>query len=84
MGLPKPPIKNMMDFVVFCFISIVVIVLLLLTISLAIVVVFFPDRDISRYAQVLSNVMTTLIGALLGFFARKGFDNSGKEKESEE
>lgn len=84
MGLPKPPIKTMPDFIVFCFISVVVIILLLATTGIILIAIFDPERDQSTAIKVLGNVLTTLVGALLGYLARKGSERTEQEKESKD
>jgi len=72
MPLPKPPIANMSDFVVFAFVSIVTIILLTATVGLFIDAIIDPDGDRSSLISALADICTTLIGALVGFIAGKG------------
>jgi len=62
----------MTDFVVFCFVSIVVVVLLLSAVGLFVLTFADPGRDTSQIVGILADIMTTLIGALVGFIAGKG------------
>jgi len=71
MVLPKPPIKTITDFVVFCFVTVVIIGLLISFITIASISIF-TDRDVSQAFAAMSDIMTTLIGALVGFIAGKG------------
>lgn len=85
MPFPKPPIKTMTDFVVFCFVSVVIIIIVISTVSTAIIVIFYPDRDVSTAVQILSSILTTLLGALFGFMGGRGYNKvEHKEKESKE
>ena len=84
MVLPKPPIKNMTDFVVFCFVSVVTSILLLVGVALAILAFTDPDRDTSQSIGILADIMTTLIGALVGFIAGKGSGRSEVHEEQAE
>lgn len=70
--IPKPPIINMTDFVVFAFVSIVAILLIVSGLTLAILAFTNPDRDTSSSIGALADIVTTLIGALVGFMAGKG------------
>ena len=81
MPLPKPPINNMTDFVVFCFVSIVTLTLISTAVALIVLTFINPDRDTNQIVGILADVMTTLIGALVGFIAGKG---SGKAEAHEE
>lgn len=84
MALPKPPVKNMTDFVVFCFVSIVFITLLTSVVALFIDVLVNPDHDRSALINVISDTMTTLIGALIGFVAGKGTGRAEVHEEHAE
>ena len=79
--IPRPPVNNMTDFVVFCFVSIVTITLILTAVSLVVFAFVDPNRDTSQIVGILADVMTTLIGALVGFIAGKG---SGKAEVHDE
>jgi hypothetical protein len=72
MPLPKPPVQNMTDFVVFCFVTIVTIVLVTAVVGLFIDAILDPEGDRSSLISALADITTTLIGALVGFIAGKG------------
>lgn len=71
MPLPVPPIKTMTDFVVFAFVTIVVL-MLMGTLATVIVLTVTTERDLSQIQGTLSDIVNTLIGALVGFIAGKG------------
>jgi hypothetical protein len=71
-ALPKPPINTMTDFVVFAFVSIVVIILSTTVVGLLVLAIVQPDVDRSTLVGSLVDIMTTIIGALIGFIAGKG------------
>lgn len=79
--LPKPPIRTMTDFVVFCFVSIVALLLLVAGVGVSILAFTNPDRDTSTTVSALADIVTTLIGALVGFIAGKG---SGRQEVQDE
>jgi hypothetical protein len=85
--LPQPPVKNMTEFVVFCFVSIVALILTLTTVFTLVLQAMNPDRDYSATTGTLTDILTTIIGALIGFIAGKGsgraemFDEA-RERES--
>jgi len=70
--LPKPPIKNMTDFIVFAFVSIVAFVILAATVGLFIDMIVDPEGDRSSLVNAIADIVTTLVGALVGFLAGKG------------
>ncbi|HEY9377371.1 MAG TPA: hypothetical protein VIQ02_09780 [Jiangellaceae bacterium] len=72
MALPKPPVTNMTDFVVFCFVTIVAFILIGAMLSVMILEIRDPDTDTSSITAALADITTTLIGALVGFIAGKG------------
>jgi uncharacterized membrane protein YeaQ/YmgE (transglycosylase-associated protein family) len=80
---PTPPIKNMTDFVVFCFVSIVAIILVGAVIGLFVDAVMDPDGDRSSLLNALSDITTTLIGALIGFIAGKGTGHAEAQEEQQ-
>jgi len=84
MALPKPPINSMTDFVVFCFVSIVVIILSTTVIGLLVLAIVQPDVDRSKLVGSLVDIMTTIIGALIGFIAGKGQGRSEVHDEQAE
>jgi hypothetical protein len=74
--VPKPPIGTMTDFVVFAFVSIVAILLLVAGIGVGVLAFTDPDRDTSQTVNALADIVTTMIGALIGFIAGKGSGRS--------
>lgn len=69
--LPHPlPIKTVADFVVVVFAMLVVAVLLSLTIG--VVVAALEGEDVRSYFTVITDIMTTIIGALVGYLAGRG------------
>jgi uncharacterized membrane protein YdjX (TVP38/TMEM64 family) len=70
--LPRPPINTMTDFVVFAFVSLVVGVILVAVVSVSIIEIVNPQTDTSPIVSSLLDIVTTLIGALVGFIAGKG------------
>jgi heme/copper-type cytochrome/quinol oxidase subunit 3 len=85
MQLPKPPIKTMTDFIIFCFVSIVMIVILISGVTVAIIAIFYPNRDISAAIQILGNILTTLLGVVFGFIGGRAYSKvENKEKKSED
>lgn len=84
MALPQPPIKNMTEFVVFTFVSIVAVMLLFTTIGVAIVSTLNPDRDYSSITSSLTDILTTIIGALIGYIAGKGSGRAEVHDEARE
>lgn len=79
--IPKPPIQSMTDFVVFCFVTIVAIILVTAVVGVVVDGVVNPDSDQATIVNALSDITTTLIGALIGFIAGKG---SGKAEAQDE
>lgn len=69
---PKPPVNNMTDFVVFCFISIVTFVLVSAVLGMLLSVIFNPEGDRATIIAILADITTSLISALVGFIAGKG------------
>ena len=84
MALPKPPINTMTDFVVFAFVSIVVIILSTTVVGLLVLAIVQPDVDRSTLVGSLVDIMTTIIGALIGFIAGKGQGRSEVHDEQAE
>jgi len=84
MPLPKPPIKNMTDFVVFCFITIVAIILVTAVAGVFISAVLNPEGDRSALVSALGDITTTLIGALVGFIAGKGQGHAEAREQEDE
>jgi hypothetical protein len=69
---PRPPVKNMTDFVVFAFVTIVAIMLIGGVTAFIILALIDPDRDMSRGVGIFADITTSLISALVGFLAGKG------------
>ena len=70
--LPRPPeIKTTADFIVVVFVVMVATILIILTVGI-ITAGLFGDTDVKPYFAVLTDIMTTVIGALVGFLAGKG------------
>ena len=84
MALPKPPINTMTDFVVFAFVSVVVIILTATVVGLLVLAVVQPDVDRSTLVGSLVDIVTTIIGALIGFIAGKGQGRSEVHDEQAE
>jgi hypothetical protein len=80
---PKPPIKNMTDFVVFCFVSIVAIILVTAVFGVLLDAVLRPNNDRSTVVNALADITTTLIGALVGFIAGKGSGHAEAREEQQ-
>lgn len=72
MALPQPPIKNMTEFVVFVFVTIVGLLLTFTAVITSIVALLNPERDYSTIQNTIFDILTTIIGALIGFIAGKG------------
>ena len=83
-SLPRPPIKNMTDFVVFAFVAIVSFVLISASVTLVINAVMRPDEDQSQGVAIMADVTTSLISALVGFLAGKGQGRSEAEERQQE
>lgn len=83
MPLPKPPVSNMTDFVVFCFVSIVAFILCAATLGVFADAILDPKGDRSGLIGALADICTTLIGALVGFVAGKGA-GATEARESED
>lgn len=81
--IPKPPVKNMTDFVVFCFVTIVAIILITGVFGVMIDAVIRPDHDRSAVVNALADITTTLIGALVGFIAGKGSGHAEAREEQQ-
>jgi len=84
MVLPKPPVKTMTDFVVFCFVSIVTLILMATAGVLFVASFVDPDGDRSMVTNQMADILTTLIGALIGFIAGKGQGRSEVHDEQAE
>ena len=84
MVLPKPPIKTMTDFVVFCFVTVVSVFLIGTGTTLLVFAFLNPKQDFSQVLNVLFDIMTTLIGSLIGFIAGKGQGRSEVREEQVE
>lgn len=70
--LPRPPINNMTEFVVFCFVTVVVLMLIGTTAALVALAIIDPEGDRGALVNILTDTMNTIIGALIGFVAGKG------------
>ena len=70
--LPRPPVTNMTDFVVFAFVSIVALILLTVGIGSVVWVFVSPQADISSILVALADIVTAMISALVGFLAGRG------------
>ena len=81
MPLPRPPINNMADFIVFVFVTIVAFILISATLGLLLDVIFDPEGDRSAVIGILSDITTSLISALVGYLAGKG---QGRQDAQEE
>jgi hypothetical protein len=81
MPFPKPPIKTMTDFILFCFISIVMIVILISGITVGIIAIFYPNRDISAAIEILGNILSTLLGVVFGFIGGRAYGKVENKSE---
>jgi len=79
MPLPRPPVRNMTDFVVFCFVFIVTTGLLISFLTIAGMAIF-TDKDLAQAFGAMSDILTTLIGSLVGFIAGK---SAAREEDRE-
>lgn len=71
--LPRPPVsRNATEFVVSVFVIVVATVLMLAVIFLAIAELVAPEEDRSSTLNAITDIMNTIIGALIGFVAGKG------------
>lgn len=71
--IPRPPQpKNIVDFVVEVFVVTVGTIMLGSIVGIFLIVVFRPGSDVGPYINAITDIMTTIIGALIGFIAGKG------------
>jgi len=69
--IPRPPESgSTADFIVALFA--VVVAVSLTTLTTGLVVAVFFDGNVAPYFSVLTDIMTTLIGSLIGYLAGKG------------
>jgi hypothetical protein len=80
---PRPPAtKGMVDFVVLIFVLTVSTILIMAAIGLFVFTIFLDDFDSGPLTNSLADIMTTMIGALIGFIAGKGQGHiEGREAE---
>lgn len=71
----------MTDVVVLVFASIVTIILMSTAITTTVITIVYPKRDVTAATEGLTDVVTTLIAALVGFVAGKG---TGKAEAHDE
>ena len=70
--LPRPPkARTTTDFIVIVFVVMVATILVLLT-SATILTSLFTDDDVGTYIAILTDLMSSIIAALVGFVAGRG------------
>jgi hypothetical protein len=80
--IPRPPKpKNTVEFIVEVFIIIVTSFLMGSIITVFLLIAFRPETDVGPLINVLADIMTTLIGALIGYMAGKGSSRIDVEEE---
>ncbi|HEY7009077.1 MAG TPA: hypothetical protein VH395_09065 [Jatrophihabitantaceae bacterium] len=73
--LPRPPpAKTMVDFVVQIFVLLVSL-MLCGAVAALLALALFTDRDLTIFFKTITDIITTLIGALIGFIAGKNSAN---------
>ncbi len=71
--IPQPPkSNNATEYVVVVFVVTVASILVISTLALIVLAAINPDRDYSTLTNSLLDIVTTVIGALIGFIAGKG------------
>lgn len=71
--IPRPPpAKTMADFVVTVFALVVGTSLMLAVVGTGLIAIIRPDQKIAGMIAILADVLTTLIGALIGYLAGRG------------
>lgn len=71
--IPRPPQpKNIVDFVVEVFVVTIGTLLIGSVFGIFLIVVFRPESDVGPYLNAITDIMTTIIGALIGYIAGKG------------
>ena len=66
-----PPARTTADFIVIIFVCMVAAVLGSLTLG-AVLLALFTDDDVGPFIAILTDLMTTIISALVGFLAGRG------------
>lgn len=80
--IPRPPQpKNIVDFVVEVFVVTVGTIMLGSIVGIFLIVAFRPGSDVGPYINAITDIMTTIIGALIGFIAGKGSHQIETEEE---
>jgi len=69
--MPPPP-KDMVEFVVEVFVVTVCTMLILSLTGLGILMIAQPERDLGPLISTITDIMNTIIGALIGFIAGRG------------
>ena len=81
--IPRPPESgSTADFIVALFAVVVAVSLTVLTSGL-VVAAFFDNSNIAPFFAVLTDIMTTLIGSLIGYLAGKGQGRRDAEGKGE-
>jgi hypothetical protein len=82
--IPRPPkARTTTDFIVIVFVIMVAVVLITLTVA-AVLAAFVADVDPKGYFAILTDLMTTIISALVGYMAGRGSGRADALSEYEQ
>lgn len=83
--IPRPPPpKTMGDFVVTVFALVVGTSLMIAVIGTGLVAIIRPEQKIAGMIAILADVLTTLIGALIGYLAGRGGNREAEQRDKDE
>ena len=78
--IPRPPkAKTMAEFIVEVFVVVIATIMVGSIAGMFLLVILRPETDVGPYVNAITDVMTTIIGALIGYIAGKG----AQKKEGE-
>lgn len=70
--IPRPPATNTItDFIVIVFACMVVAIFVILTVT-AVSLALFTDKDVAPFIAIVTDTMTTIVAALVGYVAGRG------------
>lgn len=61
--------RSTTDIVVLCFTGLVCAVLVLITVGIVVAKLLHPEADFSKAGEAINNMLSTIVGALVGFIS---------------
>ena len=66
------------DLIVFCLTAVVALCVVGLVMALLVSSIWFPEHDLASLSQRVGTILSSLIGAIVGYLAGRGVTENGK------